>query len=101
MEQLGRMGKNVDASQGKWEAVPEKMDEIESDENDLADRFEDFEKNSEEVRVFGDRLKEIEGALLRMKDGTYGTCSVCGKKIEPERLEANPAAATCMEHLNG
>jgi DnaK suppressor protein len=31
-----------------------------------------------------------------MKDGTYGTCDECAEDIDLARLEANPAAATCI-----
>ena len=44
------------------------------------------------------RLKDVNDALERMKVGTYGICEVCKKEISVERLEANPAAKTDMEH---
>ncbi|GAB2702720.1 TraR/DksA C4-type zinc finger protein [Paenibacillus thermoaerophilus] len=37
-------------------------------------------------------------ALARMDRGEYGICAVCGRAIPYERLEANPAAAYCVEH---
>lgn len=43
-------------------------------------------------------LADIEHALHRLDDGTYGTCEVCGKAIPDERLEAMPAARLCLEH---
>ena len=33
---------------------------------------------------------EIEAAMERIRNGTYGTCEISGKRIEPERLEAIP-----------
>ena len=44
------------------------------------------------------RLKEINNALKRVEDGTYGICQVCQKEIPLERLKANPAASTDIEH---
>ncbi|WP_243385949.1 TraR/DksA C4-type zinc finger protein [Bacillus kexueae] len=41
---------------------------------------------------------EINAALDRIDNGTYGTCSVCGKEINLERLEALPTAYTCQNH---
>lgn len=38
-------------------------------------------------------------ALERMRDGTYGSCVVCGKAIPTERLEAIPDADTCVSCL--
>jgi len=57
------------------------------------DREIDFtlEENSGQVLV------EIDAALKRIDDGTYGTCSNCGKEIAQERLEAYPWAALCID----
>lgn len=44
-------------------------------------------------------LDNIEQALRRMEDGTYGRCTVCGKIIPYERLEAMPTASTCVQHV--
>jgi len=43
-------------------------------------------------------LADVEYALKRLDDGTYGTCEVDGKPIPEERLEAMPAARLCLEH---
>jgi RNA polymerase-binding protein DksA len=48
-------------------------------------------ENSEQV------LGEIDEALQRIKDGTYGTCKVCGKEIGEQRLEAHPWASLCID----
>jgi DnaK suppressor protein len=42
-------------------------------------------------------LEAVEGALARLDDGTYGTCTRCGRPIAPERLEALPWAAHCID----
>jgi RNA polymerase-binding protein DksA len=47
--------------------------------------------NSEQV------LAEIDAALKRIDDGTYGICTKCGREISLERLEARPWAALCIE----
>src|SRR3989344_1750030 len=46
------------------------------------------------------RLKEVKEALGRIDGGTYGICEVCQKEIPLERLQANPAAKTDMEHVS-
>ena len=48
-------------------------------------------ENSEQV------LAEINAALERIEEGTYGTCAVCGQEIAPERLEAHPWASLCID----
>jgi RNA polymerase-binding transcription factor len=45
----------------------------------------------------GHLLNEIEAALARIDDGTYGQCTRCGRPIDPERLEAVPYATLCIE----
>jgi YteA family regulatory protein len=50
-----------------------------------------LEENSEHV------LAEIDAALQRIEDGTYGTCTNCGKPIPQERLEARPYATLCID----
>jgi len=43
-------------------------------------------------------LADVERALQRLDEGTYGTCQVCGAAIDDARLAAEPAAAGCREH---
>jgi YteA family regulatory protein len=50
-----------------------------------------LEENSEHV------LSEIDTALKRIDNGTYGTCTNCGKQIPEERLEALPWATLCID----
>ncbi len=42
-------------------------------------------------------LGQINAALVRMEEGTYGTCQRCGKPIAAERLKAFPYVAYCIE----
>jgi RNA polymerase-binding protein DksA len=42
-------------------------------------------------------LAQIDDALARIDAGTYGTCTVCGRPIGEERLEAVPWATLCIE----
>jgi len=41
-------------------------------------------------------LEDVDAALARIADGTYGTCEVCGRPIPVERLEVRPTARTCV-----
>ncbi len=43
------------------------------------------------------RLRAIDDALLAIKNKTYGVCSMCGKLIPRDRLEAAPFAIRCVE----
>jgi RNA polymerase-binding protein DksA len=42
-------------------------------------------------------LAEIDAALQRIEDGTYGICEVCGKPIGAERLSAIPWTRLCID----
>jgi RNA polymerase-binding protein DksA len=42
-------------------------------------------------------LHKVETALRALDDGTYGTCTSCGNPIAPERLEAIPWVALCID----
>lgn len=42
-------------------------------------------------------LADVEHALRRLDDGTYGTCEACSRTIDEGRLEALPAARFCLE----
>lgn len=42
-------------------------------------------------------LGDVEHALHRLDEGTYGTCEACGKAIAEGRLEAVPAARFCLD----
>ena len=50
-----------------------------------------LEENSEQA------LAQIDDALRRIEDGTFGTCRTCGQPIAPERLEAMPWATQCID----
>lgn len=46
-------------------------------------------------------LEEVDAALARAAAGTYGVCEVCGRPIDPARLDARPTARTCVQHASG
>jgi DnaK suppressor protein len=45
-------------------------------------------------------LRNIEAALRRIDDGTYGLCRDCDKPINPKRLEFDPTALRCIDCAN-
>jgi DnaK suppressor protein len=82
-----------------WEATP--MTEVDSaDSNNVADRISSYENNDAIVRDLENRLREVDHALLKIENNTYGICEIDNEPIEEDRLEANPAARTCKKHLN-
>jgi RNA polymerase-binding transcription factor DksA len=45
----------------------------------------------------GNVVAEIDAALVRIDEGTYGTCATCGAVIPEERLDAVPYAILCLD----
>ena len=77
----------------------EDIDPTATELDELADRMEESEEHSSETATLLTRKKEITAALARIAAGTYGFCEECGEQIERDRLEVNPAAATCKVHM--
>jgi len=46
-------------------------------------------------------LHEVDSAVQRMDEGTYGICDACHETIEKERLIADPLTRLCLNHLTG
>jgi RNA polymerase-binding transcription factor DksA len=68
---------------------------------DVADRAETAWEREElfaEVAGDRDRLREVEDALRRMDEGSYGRCATGGEPIPLERLRAVPWARRCAAH---
>ena len=56
----------------------------------------ELEKRLVLERRVRDHLTEIEHALHKFEEGTYGLCDTCGQSIDPARLEALPQANLCL-----
>ncbi len=64
-------------------------------EEEAMESFEMEKRVSLEKRIKG-QLAEVEHALKKLADGTYGRCDNCGQAIDPARLEALPQANLCL-----
>jgi len=67
------------------------------DSTDDATSSQGASESLQEDTVESETLIQVEDALQRIEDGTYGKCRDCGRPIEPARLEAVPWAAYCLE----
>ena len=61
-----------------------------------ADEASELEKRLALEERLGESLNEVEHALQKYEDGTYGLCDSCGQTIERARLEAIPQASLCL-----
>lgn len=82
-----------------WEPIPGEKDDGTSDLNDFADSYEEYEENTAILKELEIELNDIKDALAKIESGNYGICEVGGEPIEKERLDANPAARTCIKHI--
>lgn len=64
---------------------------------DDADAMADTERNNLVLGNSRTLLEQVESALQRLDNGTYGFCLRCGKPIDPRRLEALPYAEYDLE----
>ena len=46
------------------------------------------------------QLTSVDQALIKVGNGTYGSCDKCGLPISPARLEARPASVLCIDCKN-
>lgn len=75
--------------------------ELSQYDNHPADTATETYERGKDIALFehiNQELKDVEAALEKFKNGTYGICEVSGKEIPVERLEANPTAKTVIEH---
>lgn len=99
-KELKRIGRINPSNPADWEAkAPLENIEDHADPNVVADRIEAYEENSAALKELEIRFNNINLALNKIEKNTYGICEISGKEIELDRLEANPAARTCKEHL--
>jgi RNA polymerase-binding transcription factor DksA len=98
-EDLEKIARINPSNHNDWEPIPANLDIQEADKNEVADRIEAFEKNTAQVKDLEIRYNDIKYALKKVEDDKYGICEDTGEQIPVARLEANPAAKTCAEHL--
>ena len=89
----GALSQNRSEAAGDLSVMPLHMADIGSD---------NFEKEQTLSFIQSDHatLKLIEEALVRIKDGTYGTCEDCGAMIPKIRLNVLPYTASCVHCVN-
>lgn len=98
LKELATIAIKDPASPNGWEAMENDLDSDSADENETADKMEELGENEDIVSKLASQLSLVEQALEKIQQGTYGKCDVCADDIPEERLEANPAALTCIEH---
>ncbi len=97
--ELEKVGRRNPDNLSDWEATPIARDTSQADENTVADSIEGYEDNVAIVNTLETRYRDLKSALDKIKHGTYGLCQICKEEISLERLEVNPSARTCRQHM--
>ncbi len=100
-EELKSLGK-FDSETGEWNATADSeiVNQEVSDEADMADRAEDYEERVSKIAILEKKLEDVNHAIDKIGNGSYGICEKCGKQIEEARLEANSSAKLCEVCMN-
>ncbi|XKT74657.1 MAG: TraR/DksA family transcriptional regulator [Patescibacteria group bacterium UBA2163] len=99
-QELASLGSRNPNHPGDWEPKKPEGEETSPDRNDNADIIEAMHENNASMNELEGRFNNVMRALKKIGDGNYGICEVSEEPIEFERLEANPAARTCLKHID-
>lgn len=99
-KELSGIGRKNPLNPIDWEPRPPSEIEAEADPIDAADYSTGYDANASIVADLETRYNEVAAALARIENGTYGVCVEGGEPIEENRLEADPAANTCVAHIH-
>ena len=83
--------------QSEKESVSE-LNEVDQHAAELGSETFEREKDLSVLQQIESQLDDVDRALTRLEDGTYGKCEVCGTPISDHRLEVVPATRLCREH---
>ncbi|TFG35921.1 MAG: TraR/DksA family transcriptional regulator [Parcubacteria group bacterium] len=99
-KELSRFAKKDGKIKGDWNTVFPNFSGAEAGHGDMekaADEVEEYSTLLPIEHSLEIKLKNINLALEKIKDGTYGLCEKCKKEISEERLIAFPEAETCND----
>ncbi len=69
---------------------------LDADSSERAVQMEDDESLEGQGAIVSREVAATRQALLRVEDGSYGSCAQCGSDISADRLAARPEAALCI-----
>jgi len=74
------------------------LSSLDQHQGDIGTETFEREKDFSLLEQLEAEINNLDAALRKIDEGTYGRCEVCSKEIGPERLEAMPGTRTCREH---
>ncbi|MGI8778501.1 MAG: TraR/DksA C4-type zinc finger protein [Acidimicrobiales bacterium] len=73
------------------------LSSVDQHQADMGTETFEREKDLSILEAIESELADVEHALRRLDEGTYGTCEACGRPIDDDRLQALPAARLCRD----
>jgi len=84
------------SDQTEQESLSE-LSSVDQHQADMGTETFEREKDLSILESIESELADVEHALRRLDEGTYGTCEACGQPIDDERLEVLPATRLCRD----
>lgn len=100
-EERERLTATLEGIETDVEAQKESLQElsvVDEHQGDIGTETFEREKDLSILESVQAALEDVDAAMHRLEQGTYGSCEVCHKPIGDERLDAVPAARFCVEH---
>ena len=100
-QSLEQMLRELDSATSTLEAEgagdSSELSHVDQHPGDTASELTDADNQNAVLENSAQQRAEVEAALARIEDGTFGVCVDCGKPIPEARLEVRPEAARCVE----
>jgi RNA polymerase-binding protein DksA len=96
-----RLTETLEELESSTDAQKESLQELsvyDQHQGDIGTETFEMEKDLSIIESVQAGLRDVDEALQRVEEGTFGRCQRCGAPIADERLEAMPAARLCLEH---
>jgi RNA polymerase-binding transcription factor DksA len=84
-------------TESETESISE-LSSLDQHQGDIGTETFEREKDFSLLEQLEAEIEDLDTALRKVDDGTYGTCEICGREITAERLEAVPGTRTCIDH---
>jgi|SRR3989344_5715070 len=97
INQLKRFARKSDRN-NDWVPKPTESNIQEAEGGERSNVIQTMETDLGVEKELEKSLNDVDRALNRIQDGTYGLCEKEGEPMSEERLEANPSAKTCIKH---
>ena len=99
-QSLEQMLRELDSAtatlEGEGAGDSSELSHVDQHAGDTASELQDADEQNALLENSAQQRAEVEAALQRIEDGTYGTCVDCGQQIPDARLEVRPEAARCV-----